>query len=213
MQQPSLFDLEQQPTQFQIAPINQDTITSISGLHYIPNYINDEQHGWILATIDKSDWLDDLKRRVQHYGWKYDYKARKVSRDMYIDKLPEWLYRLSNKIHKDGHMPEIADQVIINEYLPGQGISGHIDCEPCFGDTIVSLSIGSACVMDFTYGNIKGKKISHLLEPKSLIVLSGEARKEWLHGIVGRKSDVWKDRKIARGRRISLTFRTVIIER
>ena len=46
-------------------------------------------------------------------------RLRKVNRDMRIGdgKLPEWLKRLSEKIHKDGHMPEIADQVIVNEYL------------------------------------------------------------------------------------------------
>jgi alkylated DNA repair dioxygenase AlkB len=191
---------------------NKEAIDEICGLQYIENYITEFQHEWLLAQIDKHEWLTDLKRKVQHYGFKYDYKARKVNYDMLIGELPEWLKRLSQKLQKDGHMPKGADQVIVNEYLPGQGISSHIDCEPCFKDTIISLSLGSGCVMNFTNKFDKKKKIPVWLEPRSLVVLSGEARDKWLHGIPARKSDVWEGQKHDRERRVSLTFRKVIIE-
>jgi alkylated DNA repair dioxygenase AlkB len=186
--------------------------TVIHGLQYIKDYINEVQHDWSLARIDEHQWLDDLKRRVQHYGFKYNYKARKVDMDMRIGELPEWLNRLSEKLYEDRYMPEVADQVIVNEYEPGQGISSHIDCEPCFQNTIVSLSLGSGCVMNFTNKSDKTKKIPAWLAPRSLVVLSGEARYEWLHGIAARKSDEWDGQKYERKRRVSLTFRKVIIE-
>lgn len=191
---------------------NQEAIATIGGLDYREDYINEHQHDWLLTEIDKNRWLDDLKRRVQHYGFKYDYKARKVNYDMRIGELPEWLKRLSQKLCEDKHMPEVADQVIVNEYRPGQGIASHIDCEPCFKDTIVSLSLGSGCVMNFTNKFDKTKKIPVWLEPRSLVVLNGEARHEWLHGIPARKSDVWDGQKLERQRRVSLTFRKVIIK-
>ena len=193
---------------------NQEAIAMIGGLQYVENYIDEYQHDWSLAWIDKHErqWLDDLKRRVQHYGFKYDYKARTVDMDMRIGELPEWLKRLSHKLHKDGYMPEVADQVIVNEYEPGQGISNHIDCEPCFQNTIVSLSLGSGCIMNFTNKSDKTKKIPVWLAPRSLVVLRGEARYEWLHGIPARKSDVWDGQKHERQRRVSLTFRKVIIK-
>jgi alkylated DNA repair dioxygenase AlkB len=50
------------------------------------------------------------------------------------------------------------------------------------------------------------------LEPRSLITLSGLARYQWTHAIPARKSDVVDGFKIERGRRISLTFRTVILK-
>ena len=109
-------------------------------------------------------------------------------------------------------MPEVADQVIVNEYQPGQGISSHIDCQPCFKDTIVSLSLGSGCIMDFTNKSDKTKKVPVWLAPRSLVVLSGEARHEWLHGIAARRSDEWDGQKYERRRRVSLTFRKVIIK-
>lgn len=197
---------------FEVSIRHACSIDDINGLNYIENYINDHQHEWLLDRIAKQPWLDDLKRKVQHYGYKYDYKARKVNRDMRIGELPEWLKRLSEKIHKDGHMTEVADQVIVNEYLPGQGIAPHIDCEPCFKDTIVSLSLGSGCIMDFTHKYDKTMKIPVWLEEKSLVVLSRDARNKWLHGIAARKTDKWNGQKIDRGCRISLTFRNVIIE-
>ena len=191
---------------------NQEAIATISGLQYVENYIDERQHDWVLARIDEHQWLDDLKRRVQHYGFKYNYKARTVNMDMRIGELPEWLKNLSYQLHKDGYMPEVADQVIVNEYEPGQGISSHIDCEPCFKDTIVSLSLGSGCIMNFTNKFDKKKKIPVWLEPRSLVVLSGEARDKWLHGIPARKSDAWEGQKHDRERRVSLTFRKVIIK-
>ncbi len=188
------------------------TRNEIPGLQYIEDYIDEHQHNWSLTQIDKEPWLDDLKRRVQHYGFKYDYRARKINLNMRLGELPEWLKRLSQKLHQDKHMLDIADQVIVNEYLPGQGIASHIDCEPCFKDTIVSLSLGSGCVMDFTSKSDKTKKIPIWLAPRSLVVLSSEARYNWLHGIAARKSDKWEGEKHERGRRVSLTFRKVIIE-
>ena len=206
------FTPDQQTAQPQLPPKKVLLFDAIHGLRYIPDYITEDQHDWLLDRIDEQQWLDDLKRRVQHYGFKYDYKARKVNYDMHIGELPEWLKRLSEKLYEDKHMPEVADQVIINEYEPGQGISSHIDCEPCFRDMIVSLSLGSDCVMDFTNKFDKTKKIPVRLESRSLVVLSSEARYTWLHGIAARKWDEWNGQKQERQRRISLTFRKVIIK-
>ena len=193
---------------------NEEAISIIKGFRYIEDYISESEHDWLLDQIDEHEhqWLKDLKRRVRHYGFKYDYKARKVTHDMHIDHLPEWLQALGQRLHEDGHMPAEPDQVIINEYEPGQGISSHIDCEPCFDDVIVSLSLGSGCVMDFTSKLDKAKKIPVWLAPRSIIVLKDEARNEWLHGIAPRKSDMWEGQKYERQRRVSLTFRKVILE-
>lgn len=189
-------------------PSNQEAIDAIAGLDYKKDYINESEHDRLMGLIDKQQWLHDLKRRVQHYGYKYDYKARKVARDMHIGKLPKWLEVLAEKLWKDRLMPEVADQVIVNEYKLGQGISRHIDCEPCFQNTIVSLSLGSDCVMDFINKFDKRKK-SVWLERRSIVVLKNEARYKWLHGIAARQSDKWDGHKYKRRRRISLTFRKV----
>lgn len=62
--------------------------------------------------------------------------------------------------------------------------------------------------MDFKKGN---ENASILLEPRSLILLSGEARYDWQHDIVARKADLYEVAKIQRQRRVSLTFRKVLL--
>lgn len=186
------------------------TKRQIEGLNYIPDFITLAEEASLLDTIDHQPWLTDLKRRVQHYGWKYDYTARKVDESMRLGALPDWLRDYCQRLYDDGHFPKVPDQVIINEYQPGQGIAPHIDCVPCFEETIASLSIGTPCMMDFTHP-ATSEKVAHLLEPRSLIIFSGDARYQWKHGIAARKTDKYEGQVIQRGRRISLTFRNVII--
>ena len=183
---------------------------SIPGLLYYPDFISSSDESELIETIDRQPWLTDLKRRVQHYGYKYDYKARAVDSSMYLGPLPAWAIAVAETLYSYGLMPRIPDQVIVNEYEPGQGIAPHVDCKPCFGKTIVSVSLGSSCMMNFT--KVKaGTKCSLLLEACSVLVLSGEARYDWQHSIPARKSDVYQGEKIRRGRRVSLTFRNVLV--
>lgn len=183
---------------------------SIAGLSYVPDFISAAQEAALLQMIDVQPWLAELKRRVQHFGYKYDYKARGITQDLRIGALPDWLAGLCNDLHTQGYFKQTPDQVIINEYLPGQGITPHIDCVPCFGKAVASVSLGSPCVMEFAHAKT-GEKQQQLLEPRSLVVLSSESRYDWQHSIPGRKSDIWDGEKLMRGRRISLTFRTVIL--
>lgn len=186
-------------------------ITDIKGLRYVRNFITKQEHDYLLQQIDTSIWLDDLKRRVQHYGYKYDYKRRNIDLSMKIGELPSWALQIANKMYEEGLINYLPDQVIVNEYQVGQGISSHIDCEPCFEDTIISLSLGSACVMDFVHKDDKDQKLHKLLEPCSLVILQEEVRYNWLHGIKPNRTDNYNGRKIARQRRVSLTFRKVIL--
>jgi len=45
------------------------------------------------------------------------------------------------------------------------------------------------------------------MAPRSLLVLSAEARYQWTHAIARRKNDRWHGVLIPRGRRLSITFR------
>ncbi len=183
----------------------------ISGLQYAHAYLNDAEQAEYVTIVDEQPWLDDLKRRVQHYGYRYDYKRRKVDDSMYLGPLPDWAALLAERLNHDGYAPQVPDQLIVNEYEPGQGIASHIDCIPCFGDTILALTLGSSCIMQFQH-RVSKIKVPVFLEQGSLVVMQGESRYDWKHGIPARKSDVYAGRKIPRRRRLSLTFRTVLKE-
>jgi alkylated DNA repair dioxygenase AlkB len=191
--------------------IIQDNSQTVNGLEYHKNFISNIEHKELLQIIDNQIWLDDLKRRVQHYGYKYDYKRRSIDKSMLLGEIPEWCKMIGQKIIDKGIIDFMPDQVIVNEYLPGQGIANHIDCEPCFNDTVVSLSLASRCIMQFTNKINLQEIIPILLEPCSLVVLKQDSRYNWMHGIKAVKTDNYNGQKIVRNRRVSLTFRKVII--
>lgn len=184
----------------------------IPGLEIHPHLISLAEQQTLTQQIDSQPWQTEMRRRVQHHGYRYDYKRRRIEEEMYLGPLPDWADQLAGRLHFEGYLPELPDQVIVNEYEPGQGINPHIDCVPCFGDVIASLSLLSACVMDFTHAKT-GEKVSHLLRARSLLVMQGEARHGWKHGIAPRKTDQIDGFSLPRARRISITFRTVCVGR
>ena len=185
------------------------TSACVPDLLYVPDFISAEEEADTLVRIDGERWLNDLRRRVQHYGYRYDYRSRVIDVSMRLGPIPGGYCKFGSVSLKEG-FPRIAGSSIINEYEPGQGIRDHVDCEPCFGRTIVSVSLGATCVMNFTH-KVTKQRIGFLLERRSALVLQGRARYEWLHGIPARKTDVWLGRAIKRERRVSLTFRQVIV--
>lgn len=176
------------------------------GLKYLPGFVSGEEARYLVGKIDAQPWRSDLKRRVQHFGYRYDYKARQAREEDYLGPLPPFLQVLVERLTHAGHFGSVPDQVIVNEYMPGQGISAHVDCRPCFGDVIASLSLLSSCVMRLENRKIS-RQVDLALEPGSLLVLSGEARHVWTHAIPARKSDIVNGQKHPRSRRLSLTFR------
>jgi alkylated DNA repair dioxygenase AlkB len=181
----------------------------IQGLTYVPEYVSKAEEDDLFLLVDRSNWSTELKRRVQHYGYRYDYKRRQADSRSYLGRLPGWLLALAERLHYDGLIARVPDQSAINEYLPGQGIATHVDCIPCFGDTVISLSLGSPCVMEFSRD---GVKIPVLLEPRSVLVMSDVARYQWKHGIPARKHDHYEGEDYTRGRRLSITFRSILLE-
>lgn len=186
-------------------------VTSINGLDYYHEFISTEEEKTIIKEIDLSPWLNDLKRKVQHYGYKYDYRARKINSSFKIGELPTWSKSIIHKMIDKNIINFEPDQLIINNYEPGEGIAMHIDCEPCFSDTIISLSLMSDINLDFQ-PKTSNTKTGLLLKRRSLLVMNQNARYNYLHGIAQRKSDLFNEKKRNRSRRISLTFRKVILQ-
>jgi alkylated DNA repair dioxygenase AlkB len=183
-----------------------EVVPQINGLVYRPAFLSREDQEVVLAAVDAQPWQHDLKRRVQHYGYRYDYKARRVDLTMRVGELPEFAVPVARILVEGGLMSVMPDQLIVNEYLPGQGITAHVDCEPCFGPRIAMVSLGWAYEMDFIHAQTRALEII-LLKVGSALGITEEARYQWLHQIKARKSD----RGVPRKRRVSLTFRNVIL--
>ena len=185
-------------------------IPEVSGLRIIEKFLTPEEQADCNRQVNAADdhWRHDLSRRVQHYGWRYDYKARAITPDMKIGALPEWLARLARKLYEEtGLFERVPDQVIVNEYLPGQGIAMHTD-HPGFGPTVCTISLLDDWEMDFSRDG--KQKFPALLKRGSCVLLTGDARSIWKHGIAPRKTEMLACGKRNRKRRLSLTFRTVL---
>jgi hypothetical protein len=174
-------------------------IPEIRGLSYLPEYISDEIESALVTAIDAEPWNTSWKRRRQLYGRSYGSDAT------LLRAIPSWALSLVKRLCEEGISDRPFDQMLVNEYLPGQGIALHRDYLP-FDHTVVSLSLLAPCVMDFRLTE-ENRRESMLLQPRSLLILRDEARYRWQHGIAGRKNDRWQDRVIPRARRLSVTFR------
>ena len=177
---------------------------------YIPDFLEniDVNGDDLLKQIDKKPWLDDLSRRVQHYGYKYDYKQKYITAAMKVGIIPDFIAAIGHHLHARDWFDRPPDQVIINEYQPGQGIAAHSD-RSCFGPTVATLSLGDCWPMVLCKKS-NGKIVDKMAIPLavgSLLLLQGRARYEWTHEI--RKRTTRPHSAIPYQRRVSITFRTV----
>jgi len=193
----------------------EDPAVAPDGLEYHEDFLTPAEERDLLAQIDTSNWLTDLSRRVLHFGFKYDYSNRRLDETARIGPLPEWLTCLAFKVREvasadvkqllDQRQP--FDQAIINEYEPGQGIAPHIH-RACVGPVVATVSLGSGINMAFVRRATSENHVERL-ESRSLLLLHGDARIAWRHGIAKRRKDEWQGQTLERKRRVSVTFRTI----
>ncbi|XP_009783080.1 alkylated DNA repair protein ALKBH8 homolog isoform X2 [Nicotiana tabacum] len=163
-------------------------------------------------------------------------KTRNVNANQYLGELPSFLSPILEKMslfQKLGYAETVLlDQLTVNEYPPGVGLSPHIDTHSAFEDLIFSLSLAGPCIMEFrkystgvwltspdtlndeeAQNSEKSSKFLRraiYLPPRSILLLSGEARYVWHHYIPHHKVDVVNDTRIRRAsRRVSFTLRKV----
>ncbi|XP_053600515.1 alkylated DNA repair protein alkB homolog 8 [Plodia interpunctella] len=198
------------------------------GLSILEDFISTEEEQKFLQLFD---WVDDgdsssLKnRQVKHYGYEFRYGSNDVDLSNPLDeKLPQECCMLFERLRAKGRLEiEDPDQLTVNKYKTGQGIPSHVDRHSPFGQTILSLSLGSDVVMDWKHHS--GKHVPIVVKRRSMIVMKGEARYDWQHGIQPRTQDPMIETRIihnqdsnrtvkiitndtvVRGTRISLTFR------
>ena len=186
-------------------------ISGIHGLHYYPGFLNEHDQRALIDCIDGKPWRQDLERRVQHYGWRYDYRTRTVTPDMNLGPLPNWVEEVAARLHVETKLfDRVPDQAIVNEYQPGQGIALHADRQ-CFGDTVATLSLGDDWEMRLrpVRGTAKEER-RIMLARGSVLVLTADSRSRWMHGIDKRRTEKSVIGQRDRRRRVSLTFRTML---
>ena len=186
-------------------------ISAVHGLHYYLGFLDDHAQRALIRCIDARPWRTDLERRVQHYGWRYDYRTRTVTSDMHLGPLPDWAEQVAARLHTETRLfDRVPDQAIVNEYQPGQGIALHADRQ-CFGNTVATLSLGDDWEMRLRplRGSAQQDK-RIMLAQGSVLILTADSRSQWMHGIDKRRTEKSAAGHRDRRRRLSLTFRTML---
>lgn len=217
-------------TYFKDLPKIDDTINSFDqlppGLILIENFVNCEEEENLLKAVlsqsddynngdSKTEEINSLKHRiVKHFGYEFLYGSNQVDPDQPLKRqIPnecKFLWsRLKERIPNHIECFDEPDQLTVNQYNPGQGIPSHVDTHSAFLDPLIVISLEGDVVMEFKNEN---QKLNVLIPQKSLLIMSGESRYDWKHGIIPRYMDIIpsdhggltiKHRK----KRTSLTFR------
>ncbi|EFC47941.1 predicted protein, partial [Naegleria gruberi] len=201
-------------------------------LYVIENFITEEEEAKIMEQVEPKNWVIELQRRVQHYGFKFDYDIRSIDFNTQVEPIPEYTTNIMNRMKeamkkkKEENDSTIMsdefistfdfetynpDQLTINEYQPGQGIRPHIDVHTPFNDGLFIVSMLGSAVMYFSkcVGEEVVEKKYVDLPRRSLLILVGEARYLWRHAIMCRELDRVNGKIRKRQRRVSLTIRSV----
>jgi len=158
-----------------------------SGLRYFPEIISVREEKDIIewaVKIGSGKWQQDrmrgqvTRRKYISFGWAYKLYSRTL---IQAGRIPSVLkdIRALCSVHAEASA-KAFDQMVLIKYPIGAGIGAHTDA-PCFGPVVLGLSLGTSCQMLFTHSNLRDFKL--LLEPRSLLVLSGESRFSWTHEI------------------------------
>ncbi|KAG7299229.1 hypothetical protein JYU34_017785 [Plutella xylostella] len=195
--------------------------------YYISDFITEAEERAILSNIyaaPKPKWTQLSNRKLQNWG------GVPHSKGMIAEVIPPWLDQYLEKIYALNVMRgKRPNHVLVNEYLPGQGIMPHLDGS-LFYPTITTISAGSHIVLKFLEPSKDDRKtdlthrFSLLLEPRSLLILQDALFEYYLHSIEEITEDLIDDSivnldmcsssfvkgsVVTRETRISLTIRHV----
>ncbi|CAG5090694.1 Oidioi.mRNA.OKI2018_I69.PAR.g12688.t1.cds [Oikopleura dioica] len=167
---------------------------SVPGFSYIPNFLPSEEEKDLFQKASKGRWTKLANRRLQKIGGTVPDDGRPMIRTPF----PEYLQKVKSKIEdflqlegqRKKFQIEIVEEmnhVLINEYLPGQGIMAHTD-GPAYSSVVATISTGSGQILNIRKKQNKELLYSVYLEPGALSILHGRLYNE-LHEIEENLSD------------------------
>lgn len=149
-------------------------------MYYIPDFVTPEEERYILGKIPSNRWTSLTHRRLQAVP-----TTLTANNTLLASALPTWLTEPILPRFKAlglfAGAPHGVNHCLVNEYLPGQGIMPHED-GAAYHPIVATVSLGGTVVLDVTEKDGQGKwRI--VQEPRSLLVTTGKAYSDTLHGI------------------------------
>ena len=173
----------------------------ITGLRYHDDFLNVEEERRLIGEIERvnlepfrfQQWTG--KRLTATFGWRYDFEKGTFGA---ADPLPPFLLPFRKRAAQFASLfDRELEQALLIRYDPGAGIGWHRD--RLVFEHVVGISLGSSTIIAFRRRKEKGvDRVKLQLKPRSIYLLSGEARHEWEHGIDRHDAPRW-----------SITFRSL----
>ena len=176
--------------------------SSLSQVIVLRDFFTKDEETLMLTRLYSRPWIDIKHRRLQCYGGEPIKDAPRV-------QLPFFLRRLADHLRDPlGIVKFDINHALVNEYQPGQTIHPHTD-GPMYYPHVACLSLGASAKMTFTErlptSEVGCKEPAELLQlelpPRSLVVFSGDAYANALHGITG----------VETGVRVAITLRRILV--
>ncbi|KAH7070707.1 hypothetical protein BKA63DRAFT_83284 [Paraphoma chrysanthemicola] len=177
--------------------------------YYIPNFITVEEEASILQKIPAQRWTHLTHRRLQAHP-----STLTKNNTLLASPLPAYLTNPVVQRFKeygifDNTPHQQPNHVLINEYRPGEGIMPHEDGS-AYAPVVATVSLGGSLCLDITAKpgssgevdesntadedqdqNLEAYKVPTRVfqEPRSLLITTGEAYRNLMHGIASIEVD------------------------
>ena len=162
-------------------------VTPPAGFRYETNFLTEAEEDELVSTISQLPFKEYEfrgylgRRRIVSFGLEYDINGYTLNR---LDDIPDYLVRVRDRAAGfAGVRPAELVHVLVTEYTAGTPIGWHRD-RPQFHD-VIGVSLLSPCTFRFRrrVSSDVFERHSVELEPRSIYLLSGDARYEWQHSI------------------------------
>ena|SRR5579884_773195 len=155
------------------------------GFVYQPEFLSTDEEAALLQEFERLNFEAfnfhgyKARRRIVSYGFDYDFGTRQTSP---TQPIPGFLNPIRDRAAVlAGVAREEIVEAMVTEYAPGAPIGWHRDVWQF--ETIIGISLASACRMRLKPYRADGKLVSMILEPRSAYILSGDARWKYQHSI------------------------------
>ena len=115
-------------------PMTRNT-TSIfdHGATLAPDIVTEAEEERILLRISQAPWMTDLSRRVQHYGFRYDYRQRGTGRHDPAPPFPRWASNVlvDHMLRSARYPPASAERPGNHRNIIFSPMLREHDCETC----------------------------------------------------------------------------------
>ncbi|KAM4546194.1 alpha-ketoglutarate-dependent dioxygenase alkB homolog 4 [Fundulus diaphanus] len=184
------------------------------GVFLWENFISEEEEKELIGSMDQDVWNPSQSgRRKQDYGPKVNFKKRKV-RVADFNGLPALSQKLVLRMQQQPNLKGFQPVEQCNlDYHPQRGaaIDPHLDDSWLWGERLVTVNMLADTVLTMSLepglperGLTGEVQVAVRLPRRCLVVLYGEARHRWKHGI--HREDIQERRVCSTYRELSAEF-------